>query len=211
MRFNPLPPSISTFARRQPSTMGLRTNAAGALVVRNLGSSLALKVMAVWLHGFIVATWWTSVRPRSVLFRVLFDAKVSEIVRTVLKFSGWFPSTSGIRRSSPILATCRCIQHALGLCVGAASSAPTHSLRACWILRQVAKIGEDLLIPEVEGNQHENFSSVLIVFETLASNNMRKRTLRSLTEVYQVATINPWSNPAITFDASDEPKIREAR
>lgn len=25
---------------------------------------------------------------------------------------------------------------------------PTHGLRACWILRQVAKIGEDLLIPE---------------------------------------------------------------
>src|SRR3954464_6369268 len=40
---------------------------------------------------------------------------------------------------------------------------------------------------------------------------MRKRTLRSLTEVYQVATINPWSNTAITFDASDEPKIQAAR
>src|SRR3954471_13375835 len=123
MRFNPLPPSISTFARRQSSTMGLRTNAAGALAVRNLGSSLALKVMAVSLHGFIVATWWTSVRLRSALFRIFFDAKVSEIVRTELKFSGWFPSTSGIRRSSPILATCRSIQHALRLWVGVASSA----------------------------------------------------------------------------------------
>src|SRR4051812_2404671 len=126
MRFNPLPPSISTFARRQPSTMGLRTNAAGALAVRNLGSSLALKVlkvMAVLLHGFIVATWWTSMRLRSALFRILFDAKVSEIVRTVLKFSGWFPWTFEIRRSLPILATCRSIQQALRLCVGAASSA----------------------------------------------------------------------------------------
>src|SRR3954466_11870094 len=123
MRFNPLAPSISTFARRQPSTMGLRTNAAGALDVRNLGSSLALKVMAVLLHGFIVATWWTSVRLRSVLFRILFDAKVLEIVRTVLKFSGWFSLISVIRRSSPILATCRTIQHALRLCVGAVSTA----------------------------------------------------------------------------------------
>src|SRR3954467_3244374 len=122
MRFNPLPPSMSTFARRQPSTMGLRTNAAGALAVRNLGLSLALKVMAVLLHGFVVATWWTSVRLRSALFRTLFDAKVSEIVRTVLKFLGWFSLISGIRRSSPILATCRTIQHALGLCVGAAFS-----------------------------------------------------------------------------------------
>src|SRR4051812_2022264 len=93
----------------------------------------------------------------------------------------------------------------------AEDATPTHSLRACWILRQVAKIGEDLLIPEVEGNQPENFSSVLIVFETFASNNMRKRTLCSLTEVYQVATINPWSNTAITFNASDEPKIRAGR
>src|SRR3954469_22328436 len=88
---------------------------------------------------------------------------------------------------------------------------PTHSLRACWILRQVAKIGEDLLIPEVEGNQPENSSSVLTVFETFASNNMRKRTLCSLAEVYQVATINPWSDTAITFNASDEPKFQTAR
>ena len=40
---------------------------------------------------------------------------------------------------------------------------------------------------------------------------MRKRTLRSLTEVYQVATINPWSDTAITFNANDEPKFRTAR
>ena len=39
---------------------------------------------------------------------------------------------------------------------------------------------------------------------------MRKRTLHSLTEVYQVATINPWSDTAITFNASDEPKFRTA-
>ena len=35
--------------------------------------------------------------------------------------------------------------------------------------------------------------------------------LRSLTEVYQVAKINPWSYTAITFNASDEPKFRTAR
>ena len=36
-----------------------------------------------------------------------------------------------------------------------------------------------------------------------ASNNMRKRTIRSLAEVYQVATTNPWSDTAITFNASE--------
>ena len=30
-------------------------------------------------------------------------------------------------------------------------------------------------------------------------------------EVYQVATANPWSDTAITFNASDEPKFRTAR
>src|SRR3954465_2745291 len=40
---------------------------------------------------------------------------------------------------------------------------------------------------------------------------MRKRTLRNLPEVYHVATINPWSDTAITFNASDEPKFRTAR
>ena len=40
---------------------------------------------------------------------------------------------------------------------------------------------------------------------------MRKRTIRGLAEVYQVATANPWSDTAITFNARDEPKFRTAR
>ena len=40
---------------------------------------------------------------------------------------------------------------------------------------------------------------------------MRKRTLCGLAEVYQVATINPWSDTAITFNTNDEPKFRTAR
>ena len=85
---------------------------------------------------------------------------------------------------------------------------PTHSLRACWILRQVAKSGEELLAPE---NHSNNTGTVSTVFETFASNNMRKRTMRGLTEVYQVSTPNPWSDTAITFNAGDEPKFRTAR
>ena len=75
----------------------------------------------------------------------------------------------------------------------------------------MAKIGEDLLILEAAESQPEDTSTVLTVFETFASNNMRKRTIRSLAEVYQVATINPWSDTAITFNASDEPKFWTAR
>ena len=89
---------------------------------------------------------------------------------------------------------------------------PTHSLRACSILRQVAKSDEEILINNTaEHHPAENNNTVLTVFETFASNNTRKRTIRSLAEVYQVATINPWSDTAITFNASDEPKFRIAR
>ena len=37
---------------------------------------------------------------------------------------------------------------------------------------------------------------------------MRKRTIRSLVEVYQVATTNPWSDAAVSFNASDEPRFQ---
>ena len=85
---------------------------------------------------------------------------------------------------------------------------PTHNLRACWILRQVAKSGEDLLINNtIEHHPVDNNNTVLTVFKTFASNNRRKRTLRSLAKVYLVAAINPWNDTAITFNASDEPQF----
>ena len=89
MRFNPLPPSMSTLVRQKSSTIGLRTNAAGARAVRNLGSSLALKVIAMSLHGFIAATWQTLARLRSARLRLLFEAKVSKTVNIVLLSTGW--------------------------------------------------------------------------------------------------------------------------
>ena len=73
------------------------------------------------------------------------------------------------------------------------------------------QFGEDLLIPEAMESHPRETSTVFTVFETSASNNMRKRTLRSLAEVYQVAIINPWTDTAITFNASDEPKFRTAQ
>ena len=89
---------------------------------------------------------------------------------------------------------------------------PTHSLRACWILRQVAKSGEDILINSTtEHHPVENNNTVLTVFEIFASNNRRKRALRSLAEVCHEAAINPWSDTAITFTANDEPKFRTTR
>ena len=110
--------SMSTLVSRKPSTIGLRTSADGPRAVRNLGSSLALKVIAVSLQGFISAMWQISAMPRSVCLRLLFDAKVSKTVNTVLLSTGWCSVVFGRSRSSPLLATCRSIQHALRLCVG---------------------------------------------------------------------------------------------
>ena len=86
---------------------------------------------------------------------------------------------------------------------------PTHSLRACWILRQVAKSNEDIHIKNT-AEQHPNDPTVLTVFETFASNNRCKRALRGLADVCQVAAINPWNDTDIAFNASDEPKFRIA-
>ena len=117
MRFNPRPPSMSTLVSRKPSTIGLRTKAAGSWAVRNLGSSLALMVIAVSLHGFIAGTWQTSARLRSARLRLLFEAKVSKTVNTVLLSMGWCSTVFWMRRSSLLLATSRSTQHALRSCV----------------------------------------------------------------------------------------------
>ena len=80
------------------------------------------------------------------------------------------------------------------------------------VLRQVAKSGEDILINNTaEHHPVENNNTILTVFETFASNNRRKQALRSLAEVCHVATINPWNDTAITFNASDEPQFRTVR
>ena len=75
----------------------------------------------------------------------------------------------------------------------------------------MAKSGEDLLIPNATEHHPVDNNTVLTVFETFASNNRRKQTLRSMAEICHVAAINPWSDTAITFNASDEPKFRTAR
>ena len=85
---------------------------------------------------------------------------------------------------------------------------PTHSLRACWILRQVAKSGEDLLAScKAEQHPANEHNTVLTVLETFASNNRRKRAHRSSAKICHVAKINPWKDTAITFNASDEPRF----
>ena len=90
------------------------------------------------------------------------------------------------------------------------NSEPTHSLRACWILRQVAKSGEALLTNTTPArySPEDNDLNVFTVFETFSSNNQRKRALHDLAEVCQVAAIDPWNDTAITFNANDEPKYR---
>ena len=113
---------MSTLVSRKPSTIGLRTNAASARTVWNWGSSLALKVIAVSFHGFIFATWQISARFRWARLRLLFEAKVSKTVSTVLfSLAGCCSALWLTRRSSPLFATCRSIQHALRLWVGVVS------------------------------------------------------------------------------------------
>ena len=51
----------------------------------------------------------------------------------------------------------------------------------------------------------------MTVFKTFASNNKRKRALRELNEVCQIAVINPWNDTVITFNTGDEPKYRTIR
>ena len=77
----------------------------------------------------------------------------------------------------------------------------------------MVKSGEGILTNNTPENYslEDNDPKVFTVFETFASNNMRKRTLCGLAKVYQVAIINPWSDTAITLNASDEPKSRTAR
>ena len=90
---------------------------------------------------------------------------------------------------------------------------PTHSLRACWILWYVAKSGEAILTNTTpkKYSEEDNGLNVFMVFETFSSNNRRKRTLRDLAEVNQVAIINPWNDMAITFNATDEPRARSVQ
>ena len=75
----------------------------------------------------------------------------------------------------------------------------------------MAKSGGDLLLPKTAEHHPVDNNTVLTVFETFASNNRRKRALRSMAEICHIAEINPWSDTAITFNASDEPKFRTAR
>ena len=75
----------------------------------------------------------------------------------------------------------------------------------------MAKSGEDLLLPNTTEHHPRNTSTVLTVFETFASNERRKRTLRSTSVICHIVETNPWSDTAITFNASDEPKFRTAR
>ena len=123
MRFSPLPPSMRTLVSLKLSTMGLRTNAAGARTVLYFGSSPALKVIAVSFQGFIATIWQTSARSRSALLRLLFEANVSKTVNTLGSSSsgGCCSGVSLVRMSSPLLATYRSIQHALRLWVGMVS------------------------------------------------------------------------------------------
>ena len=77
----------------------------------------------------------------------------------------------------------------------------------------MAKSGEDILTknnPE-QYPPEEDGLRVLTVFEAFTSNSKRKRALRDLAEVCQIAATNPWNDTAITSNVDDEPKFRTVR
>jgi hypothetical protein len=75
---------------------------------------------------------------------------------------------------------------------------PTHSLRACWVVKQVTKSGEAVL-SGVRTNKHaavtlDEDDEILIIYETYSSRNKRKRALRELGQFHHVASTDAWTS-----------------
>ena len=94
----------------------------------------------------------------------------------------------------------------------------THKHRNCWILRQVAKGGLELLdnpgarasrgtnINHDQGQYPSEVKDVLMIYETHSSRNQRKRALREVYHVESTTTSeSKWSDVPITFDHQDQP------
>lgn len=89
---------------------------------------------------------------------------------------------------------------------------PTHSLRACWVVRHVAKSGEAILGVTSSSRRSAtppyNDTEVLTIYVTFSSNNKRKRALQELGQVHQLTAANSWTDTPITFNEKDEPRVR---
>ena len=92
---------------------------------------------------------------------------------------------------------------------------PTHSLRACWVVRQVAKSGEAIL-----GGSYSDRclvmplgddAEIMTIYETYSSKNQRKRALRELAQIHHVAETDSWTDTPITFSEQDQPRSRPTR
>jgi hypothetical protein len=92
---------------------------------------------------------------------------------------------------------------------------PTHRLRACWVVRQVAKSAEAILRLQPASRRPETPSfgdnNVLTIYETFSSDNLRKKALRELSQVHQVTAVSSWTDTPITFNEEDEPRARPIR
>ena len=99
---------------------------------------------------------------------------------------------------------------------------PTHRLRACWVVRQVAKGGINLLdnlgaqksrgkTPSWE-EQSSDEDEILMIYETHPSRNQRKRALREINHVSHVITSDSrWLDTPITFGQDDQPTSSPSR
>lgn len=89
---------------------------------------------------------------------------------------------------------------------------PTHNLRDCWVVKQIAKGGPALLAGtpshiERTSDKHE----VMMIYETFVSNNQRKRALREINSIQLVPIQGVWIDTPITFDHHDQPRSTPIR
>lgn len=85
------------------------------------------------------------------------------------------------------------------------NSCLSHNLRDWWVVRQVAKGGPALLVGTPSHvDQSSDEDEVMMIYDTFASNNQRKRALWEVNSIQQVKTQGAWVDTLIIFDHIDQ-------
>lgn len=83
------------------------------------------------------------------------------------------------------------------------------------MVRQVAKSGETILggSPSIRcsATPLDDDAEILTIYEMFSSKNQRKRALRELYQIHNMAATESWTDIPITFDEKDEPRSHTIR